>query len=131
MFRCDAKPVGISRPVVVETARQVRAGKRGATLAGPAVLFDRPGIHEPTGMDLVNEFGRLFSGVFLFPMAICFSFEPDLQKMSVLTWVVWLLVSCFQIQRAAAAGRIRPGFSGDRKPVGLSVLPPGTEDGFH
>ncbi|MCA9058928.1 MAG: DUF998 domain-containing protein [Planctomycetaceae bacterium] len=69
--------------------------------------------------------------IFLFPIAACLSLGPGLQKVIVLACIIWLLVFCFQIQRAATAGRIRPGFPGDRKRVVFDEITPGTYDGFH
>ena len=45
------------------TARRIRGDKRGATPAGLAPIFDRLGIPEDTWIELVREFGRLFSVV--------------------------------------------------------------------
>ena len=45
------------------TARQIRTDKRGATPAGLAPIFERLGIHEDTWIELVRDFGRLFSVV--------------------------------------------------------------------
>ncbi len=70
--------------------------------------------------------------VLLFPVArLLTTIGPAVQKLIVLVCLLWLMIFCIHLNRAAGAGKTRPGFAGrERKRRPVEPITPGTFDGY-
>ncbi|MEQ9408406.1 MAG: hypothetical protein RIK87_11795 [Fuerstiella sp.] len=70
--------------------------------------------------------------VVLFPVAGMLGVGPAMQKVLVLLCLSWIIVFCFQLQRALQRGLVKTGFAGKkRRKTAIPYLEPGTFDGSY
>ena len=84
----------------------------------------------PDGSFAVGKSLRML--VVLFPVAGMLGVGPAMQKVLVLLCLCWIIVFCFQLQRALQRGIVETGFAGKkRRRTAIPSLQPGTFDGSY